>query len=86
MLMIEDGVELEELEKYGFKGESFQNGFIYRNCYVYYDDLQQPVIFIDLKLRVVEMGFDFAKTDDGIDVIFDLIKAGLMKKVVEDER
>ena len=81
MLMIEDNVDLKELEKYGFKGESYQNGFIYRNCYVYRNALQQPVIFIDLKLRVIEMGFDFAKTDDGIDVIFELIQAGLVKKV-----
>lgn len=86
MLKIKDNIELKELEKYGFKGESFQNGFIYRNCYVYHNDLQQSVIFIDLKLRVIEMGFDFSKTDDGIDVIFDLIKAGLVEKAVDNER
>ena len=81
MLKIKDNIELKELEKFGFKGESFQNGFIYRNCYVYYDDLQQPVIYIDLKLRAIAMGFDFAKTDDGIGVIFDLIQAGVIEKV-----
>ncbi len=80
MLEIRDDIDLKVLENYGFKGESFQNGFIYRNCYVYYDDLQQPVIMVDLKLRVIEMGFDFTKTHDGLDVIFDLIQAGIIKK------
>lgn len=88
MLKIKDNIDLKELEKFGFVGQSFQNGFNIRNCYVFRNDLQQNIIFVNLdwtnKDRTIELGIPFAHTDEGVEKLFDLIKAGFVEKVVKD--
>lgn len=89
MLKIKDNVDLKELENFGFVGESFQNGFKFRNCYVFRNDLQQNIISINLDwtelYRTIELGIPFTHTDEGIEKLFDLIQAGLVEKVEEEK-
>lgn len=84
MLKIKDNVDLKELEKFKFIGITHQNGFTYINTYCYCNDLHKTTIFIDVNLRIIEITTDFDSED--LDVIYDLIKADLVEKEVEDER
>lgn len=71
MLKIKDNVDLKELEKYGFKKKNYYNAI----CIVRED--RQHDIFFDLKTRKLLF------VNYGYDVLYDLIKDGLVEKVEE---
>ena len=89
MLKIKDGINLKELEKFGFKkiSPSWYSLTIRDNA--------EEEIGIAVSLfaipRCIEIGYS-TKGNGGmssltydLDVIFDLIKADMVEKVVEDE-
>lgn len=78
MLKIKDNVKLKDLEKFGFKPESRQKGFIYENNYCFYNDLNQVSISVCTDLRMVEPTISFDIGD--LDILYDLIKADLVEK------
>lgn len=72
MLKIKDSVDLKELEKFKFKKES------YLHCYtkdVGYDN----TCFINIESR--EIWFGSEGVVNKLDILFDLIQAGLVEKV-----
>lgn len=84
MLKIKDSVELSELEKFGFERS--------KSCEAYYKDILSNtlhkgysiVVYIYTKTRKIEIEFDtdiLIITDVPVDLIFDLIQAGLVEKV-----
>ena len=68
MLMIEDNVDLTELEKFGLKKE--------KDIYCYRNVLNSVVLMI-FDNKKISNPYD----DSGNDVLFDLIKANIVKKV-----
>lgn len=72
MLKIKDNVDLKELEKFGFKYHKKQ-----RNQYEYYSFISTEalliVIYNDRKIFFLDKA--------GLDILFDLIQAGLVEKV-----
>lgn len=82
MLKIKDGVDLKELEKFGF---SYDAPGI---CYTYeiYNDKMGGIVFIHIgcETKTIEIcfGYDFGVLDSNIDVIYELIQAGLVEKVM----
>lgn len=91
MLKIKDNVELKELEKYGFK---FYKNFYYDDdgitkldCYLFdcYDNRTYVQVFVKTKEVALHSGvfgdgpeYFF---DTQLDVLYDLIQAGLVEKV-----
>ena len=80
MLKIKDNVDLKELEKFGFKGSP-------EHYKMYYLDntLGSSVCMINIytltrKIQVVESFYSEA----WVEVLFDLINAGLVEKVEND--
>ena len=86
MLKIKDNIELNELEKFGFKPITRQNGFIYQNLYEFRDGVGRSSISIYCELRIIEPSICFGETEKDLDVIFDLIQAGIVEKAVDNER
>ncbi len=78
MLKIKDKVNLKELEKFGFKPETQQKGFIYENKYSFYNDINKISISVCTDLRMVEPTISFDIGD--LDVLYDLIKADMVEK------
>ena len=86
MLKIKDNIELKELEKFGFKyieDKSYKGDFSY--CGKLIGDnvilgVSEPSRVIYSSITITETTFIFS---DGLDVIFDLIQAGLVEKVEE---
>ena len=73
MLKIKDNVDLKELEKYGFKKKYYYNAI----CIVRED--RKHDIFFDLKTRKLLF------INYGYDILYDLIKDGLVEKVGEND-
>lgn len=92
MLKIKDDVDLKELEKFGFNYEELdetQEGdtepYIIKQ-YSNYDDAICPyTINIDIKTRIINDTYSYPGYAEIVpaDLIFDLIQAGLVEKVVE---
>lgn len=81
MLKIKDNINLKELEKFGFKFERGTNAY----CWFFYlDDGFNLTIYENGKS--LEIGRDALanySSVDNLDVIYDLIQAGLVEKVGE---
>lgn len=84
MLKIKDNVDLKELEKFGFKYKPAQ-----RNQYEHYAYLVKKKDDLYSKLSccvwVENMKIGVFNNNEGLEKVFDLIQAGLVEKVVEDE-
>ena len=86
MLKIKDSVELKELEKFGFKyteDKSSKGDFSY--CETLIGDnvilgVSEPGRVIYSNITITETTYIFS---NGLDIIFDLIQAGLVDKVKE---
>ena len=81
MLKIKDNVDLKELEKYGFYKDEFEN---YYFDFIEYTEWEYSYIKVDF--NGYEMRFDwldFEHYEKAIDLLFDLIKDGLVEKVRE---
>lgn len=77
MLKIKDTVDLKELEKYGF-----EKGFRYRKIFDY--EYYKVIIEVELDTRYISIQNDYYDSDYACyipDVIYDLIKDGLVIKV-----
>lgn len=78
MLKIKDEVDLKELEKFGLKKKIYSNGSV---CY----ESIYEMIDIDACSRLIRLyieidyglNFDYS----GVEILFDLIQAGLVEKV-----
>lgn len=74
MLKIKDNVDLKELEKFGFKPDEYDLFYEYQlksKC--------KDIIMINMRNK----NFGFYQTYNGksYDILYDLIKAGLVEKV-----
>lgn len=81
MWKVKDGVDLKELEKYGFKlykGYYKNKGYYKKN--LEFSDIE---IFVDVEQRIIERSNQFVFTKVYEDEIQDLIKADLVEKVDE---
>lgn len=80
MLKIRDDIDLKELEKFGF--EKIEKEFYRKRigdkvkCYCYLDDKS-------ISLDITEIGSLQISLVNSIDIIYDLIQAGLVEKVEE---
>ena len=74
MLKIKDNVDLKELEKYGFKEWSFLYEFTL-------DDEYGESIVINKTDRTIEITSGMSGTILEINILYDLIKDGLVEKV-----
>ena len=83
MLKIKDNVELKELEKFGFKyieDKSSKGDFSYCEKLIGANiilGVSEPGRVIYSNITITETTYIFS---DGLDVIFDLIQAGLVEK------
>jgi hypothetical protein len=81
MLKIKDNVDLKELEKFGFRDE----GVFWYKKDIFYTDIDIASIGINKDDRKIQIAFSvignscFYTYD--IDILFDLIQAGLVEKV-----
>ena len=98
MLKIRDDIDLKGLEKYGFKNEyedyikRFPERINDKNIetwkyYVYGYDKYDIVIYVDIKTKILTSGglwgYCEEDTDSHLEVLYDLIKDGLVEKVEE---
>jgi hypothetical protein len=83
MLKIKDNVDLKELEKFEF--ENVYEGYIYTPKV----DIDINEIWIDgntRKIYIVDYASDVEYiVDENLDKLFDLIQAGLVEKVSEED-
>lgn len=76
MLKIKNNIELKQLEKFGFKEEKWYCSSYNQNIHIFTRDC----FSIDVDTR----NFTFLNIDFyGLDLIYDLIEAGLIEKVGE---
>ena len=86
MLKIKDNIELKELEKFGFmyiEDKSSNGDFSYCEKLLGSNSIlgvSAPGRVIYSNITITETTYIFS---DGLDVIFDLIQAGLVEKVKE---
>ena len=78
MLKIKDNVDLKELEKYGFK-RKYYNGT--KNLVLEYEVKNLPRKYQDIVFDIPTRRLEFCNW--GSDIMFDLIKDGLVEKVGE---
>lgn len=89
MLKIKDNIDLKELEKFGFKYEE-EHG-LHSNRYIYIDEDNSQTVALNTKDREIFVedtseSYTFgAIVDDALTVIYDLIQAGLVEKVREQD-
>lgn len=81
MLKLKDDIDLKELEKFGFK----KRGIQHLECYYKKIPPYNWSIFIGIYDRVISVECDDKEYSFAtkIDVIFDLIQAGLVEKIEE---
>jgi len=81
MLKIKDNVDLKELEKFGFKYDSYFRDREGNDCLAYCFLTVSPCD------RTIEIssGADTINSDYEIEKLFDLIQAGLVEKVKEED-
>lgn len=95
MLKIKENVDLKELEKFGFHYEEemeyelTEEGYGEPYLLKYYTSFKSPLdiytLYIDIGTRIIDgtaWGSGYAEIVSA-DLIFDLIQAGLVEKVVE---
>ena len=78
MLKIKDNVDLKELEKYGFK-RKYYNGT--KNLVLEYEVKNLPRKYQDIVFDIPTRTLEFCNW--GSDVMYDLIKDGLVEKIDE---
>ena len=76
MLKIKDNVDLKELEKFGLNFNSF--GYYYAKIELPYGCQKIMVDCDDKSINIVGAG------ENLLDIIYDLIQAGIVEKVVEE--
>ena len=90
MLKIKDNVDLKELEKFGFKyveDKSFEGDFSYcekqiGSNVVLEVDARNRIMLADIIDKGINMTYSFLYIfSNSLDVLFDLIQAGLIEKV-----
>ena len=84
MLEIKDNIDLQELEKFGFEYEYEENwdGDYWEWCDLFVDN--QKIIGISATYNYEVQIYNFDQYQDIIlNTLFDLIQAGLIKKVVK---
>ena len=74
MLKIKNKVRLKELEKFGFVKDAFNDYAIY-TCRLFL------IIRVKKGTREIEIPYG---TTDALNILFDLIKAGLVEKVSDE--
>jgi hypothetical protein len=80
MLRIKPGVDLKELEKYGFKNVSYKN-YVYKPKV----DIDLNEIWVDGDTKKIDI-IDYTHNveyiiDENLDKLFELIQAGFVEKV-----
>lgn len=75
MLKIKNDVNLKELEKFKFKKEKFY--YTLNRCK--HKDVELDGYTVDLETRKIN---NYTVSDNTLDVLYDLIQAGLIEKVV----
>ena len=76
MLRIKDGVDLKELEKFGFEFNNF--GYYYKKIELPYGNQKLMIDCDDREILIVGAG------EDLLDDVYDLITSGYIEKVVEE--
>ena len=82
MLKIKDNVDLKDLEKFGFK-ESENKMY-----YIYEDEESYEILGVskDCNTIYIQSENSFSIAEEGsLDILFDLIQAGLVEKVIFKE-
>lgn len=77
--------KMKDLEKFGFKKCNSTGGFIY--FYIIsknYGEYVELVVNVDRSITL-DVNYEDYFTDD-MDIFYDIIKADMVEKVVEDER
>lgn len=83
MLKIKDNVDLKELEKFGFRLKYNENNglpFYYEKEFIGLNRRSDITIYIKDK----ELNIYIEETKEVIETLYDLIQAGLVEKVGED--
>ena len=81
-LKIKDNVDLKELEKFGFKEIDYE----FKKWYMKVKtnrELARVVIFKDTKEIYMELDEPCYRASNEIEILYDLIQAGLVEKVEE---
>jgi len=83
MLKIKDNVDLKELEKFGFELDEDLEAWVFRN------DVSDEILAVQTGNKYIyfelwKIGFAGAIVEDLLFKLFDIIKAGLVEKVVEE--
>ena len=79
MLKIKDNVDLKELEKFGL--EFRPNFYKEKECYVIYKQDRYGQYYVKLSINVHTRLIRVSVSTKIINVLFDLIQAGLVEKV-----
>lgn len=85
MLKIKDNVDLKELEKYGFEYKKSKTNIIYYNLGK--DELGSNNRIVVIKKdrdMEVDISTDLKGYSEELEVLYDLIQAGLVEKASED--
>ena len=77
MLKIKDNVDLKELEKFGFKKKTYFDG----KCLVLESIINEHNDYQDIIFELPSKKLAFCNW--AYDILYDLIQAGLVEKVVE---
>lgn len=89
MLKIKDDVDLKELEKFGFKGKSFDRNNFYGAVFERFtesDDLLYKVVITPNHHYIQIRDGNFENIDGSLQtLLFDLIQAGLVEKVSDEK-
>ena len=87
MLKIKDNVDLKELEKFGF----YKSGGVWQLDLKVDWEIQKPLgiilssIYLQEENRIIRIVYDESNVEiTKIDVLFDLIEAGLVEKVGDE--
>ena len=87
MLKIKDEIDLKELEKFGFKGKSFDKNNFYGAFFYRFtknDELLYSVVITSTHHYIQIRDGNFDNIAGSLqDLLFDLIQAGLVEKVEE---
>lgn len=77
MLKIKDGVDLEELEKFGI----FEDwGYFNKEEFTQSENVDESSISVNTRTRIISL---FGEGEVVLDTVFDLIQAGIVEKVEE---
>lgn len=78
MLKIKDSIDLKELKKFGFENYRSKGEYYYTICWNY--GLYIEIVVNADRTISLDVNFEEYSTED-IDILFDLIQAGLVEKV-----